>query len=211
MADRRPLASRQNPLAGRAARWLAERGIRPNRISQGSIVFAALGAAAFALSAAGGAGPAAALLVIAALACQFRLLCNLLDGMVAIEGGLSEPDGPYWNEAPDRIADFLFLTGAGIAAGVPWLGLAAGAMAILTAYIRELGRAEGLDSDFSGPMAKPQRMAALTIGALLGAVEALAFGSSIALTLALAVIALGAAWTAAARSKRLIDTMNTGA
>ena len=36
---------------------------------------------------------------------------------------------------------------------------------------RELGRAEGLGSDFSGPFAKPQRMAAITAGAVLSAIE----------------------------------------
>ena len=210
MAERRPLASRDSRLAARAARALAKRGVRPNRISQASMAVAAIGAAAFALTAPAGPGLTAILLILAALTCQLRLLCNLLDGMVAIEGGLSEPDGPYWNEAPDRVADLLFLGAAGIAAGLPWLGLAAGAMAVLTAYIRELGRAEGQPSDFSGPMAKPQRMAALTLGAILGAVESVAWGSTWALTLTLAVITLGAGWTAAARSKRLIEALRSG-
>ena len=210
MAERRPLASRDSRLAARAARVLAERGVRPNRISQASMAFAATGAAAFALTAPAGSGLATILLILAALTCQLRLLCNLLDGMVAIEGGLSEPDGPYWNEAPDRVADLLFLGGAGIAAGLPWLGLAAGAMAVLTAYIRELGRAEGQPADFSGPMAKPQRMAALTLGALLGAVESVAWGGTWALTLTLAVITLGTGWTAAARSRRLIAALKSG-
>ena len=161
MAERRPLASRDTRWAAAAARRLARAGVRPNRISQVSILFAALAGAAFAATAITSGGISSALLIAGALFCQLRLLCNLLDGMVAIEGGLSEPDGPFWNEAPDRISDLLILVGAGVAAGAVWLGFAAGALAIFTAYIRELARAEGMAADFSGPMAKPQRMALL--------------------------------------------------
>jgi hypothetical protein len=48
----------------------------------------------------------------------------------------------------------------------------AAALAIATAYIRELGRAEGFAPDFSGPMAKPHRMAVLTIRHLVAALYA---------------------------------------
>jgi phosphatidylglycerophosphate synthase len=46
---------------------------------------------------------------VATAACiQLRLLCNLLDCMVAIEGGKSAPTGALFNEMPDRFADPLF-------------------------------------------------------------------------------------------------------
>ena len=70
---------------------------------------------------------------------------------------------------------------------------------MLTAYIRELGRALGQPADFGGPMAKPQRMAALTLAALLAA--ALPWPGEV-LRGALALIAAGAALTAGLRLRR---------
>ena len=93
-------------------------------------------------------------LIAAALFIQLRLLCNLFDGMVAIEGGLASKDGPFWNEFPDRVADILILVGAGLACGFVALGWAAACMAVLTAYVRELGRAVNVPADYRGPMAK---------------------------------------------------------
>lgn len=208
---RRPLASRQTGWAQRTARWLSRTRLTPNRISQGSILFAALACAAFWVSAHTGPKIAILLLLLAALACQMRLLCNLFDGMVAVEGGKSEADGPFWNEAPDRAADLLILTGAGLATGQPALGLAGGAFAIATAYIRELGRAEGLGSDFSGPFAKPQRMATLTGGAILAAFETGFFGSRYTLLLALIVTVVGTAYTALSRAARMIRALKNRA
>ena len=56
------------------------------------------------------------------LCVQLRLLCNLLDGMVAVEGGRSSPVGALYNEVPDRVADSLLLVALGYAVGIPWLG-----------------------------------------------------------------------------------------
>jgi phosphatidylglycerophosphate synthase len=198
--ERRPLKSRGTRWAARLTDALAERRVPPNLISQASVGFAALAFLLF-----WGAGLAPTLfLVLAAVCVQLRLLCNLLDGMVAVEGGMSTSDGPFWNEVPDRAADVLILWGVGIAAGSPALGLLAGVLAVTTAYLREFGRAEGLGSDYSGPMAKPHRMAAVTIGALAGAVEALAFGTTWAVVIALAVVVLGTAATIWRRSARIL-------
>lgn len=70
---------------------LARRRVAPDHISLLSLVFAALGAAAMLASPLAPPAAGAALFVAAALCIQLRLLCNLLDGMVAIEGGL----GPF--------------------------------------------------------------------------------------------------------------------
>ena len=72
-------------------------------------------------------------LILAAAFCQARLICNLLDGMVAVEGGKREPSGPFWNEFPDRVADILILAGAGLGLGNPALGFAAAAFAMSAA------------------------------------------------------------------------------
>jgi phosphatidylglycerophosphate synthase len=85
--------------------------------------------------------------IAAAVCVQLRLLCNLLDGMVAIEGGKSTATGALFNEIPDRLADPLFLVPLGYASGYPWLGWLAALLAVLTAYIRVLGGALGLPQD----------------------------------------------------------------
>ncbi|MGV1789668.1 CDP-alcohol phosphatidyltransferase family protein [Rhizobium lusitanum] len=203
--DRRPLASRNTRWAQSLARRMTALSVTPNRISQASMVMAALAGASFGLSgAAGSVGTRVTLLILAALFCQLRLLCNLLDGMVAVEGGKGEADGPFWNEFPDRVADILIFAGIGYGIAMPGLGWAAGAFAVLTAYVRELGRATGNPSDFGGPMAKQHRMAVATAAALLSIIEALWNGGSWVLTIALWIVVLGSAVTVLRRSFNLI-------
>jgi phosphatidylglycerophosphate synthase len=137
-----------------------------------------------------------------------RLLCNLFDGMVAVEGGKGAADGPFWNEFPDRIADILILVGAGVSIGLPGLGWAAASFAVLTAYVRELGRATGQPSDFSGPMAKQHRMATITAAALLSMFEPLWNGHNEILLAALSLIAIGAAFTALRRGRTLVRRLS---
>ena len=207
-ASRRPLSSRNAAWARALAARLAATEVTPNQISAASVGFAGLGFLLLWGSSVLGPIGAAILLVLAAICIQLRLLCNLLDGMVAIEGGKSGPTGPFWNEAPDRAADLLFLWGAGLAAGQPALGLACGALAVATAYLRELGRAEGFAPDFSGPMAKPQRMAALTLACLLAALLPLGWAGSQILTAALWVILAGTLATLARRSLTLLGRLH---
>jgi len=169
-ADRRPLASRQSALAQRFAAWLGRTSVTPNQISFASMV-AGLASMLFCVATLHLQGFwQAMLLLFAALACQLRLICNLMDGMVAIESGKRTANGAFWNEAPDRVADIFILVGIGIAAQSSVLGWTAAALAVLVAYVRELGK--GIDGtvDFTGPMAKQHRMAVITLALLLGAV-----------------------------------------
>jgi phosphatidylglycerophosphate synthase len=202
--DRRPLASRDTNWARTIAANLVALSIAPNRISQASMAAAAAAGGAFMLAGYGSGTPRAIMLILAALFCQLRLLCNLFDGMVAVEGGKGEDDGPFWNEFPDRVSDVLILVGAGFCIGSPSLGWAAAAFAILTAYVRELGRANALSSDFSGPMAKQHRMAVITAAALLSVLEPLWNGRDEVLAIALWVIVLGAALTALHRGRNIV-------
>ncbi|GMG82053.1 CDP-alcohol phosphatidyltransferase family protein [Paralimibaculum aggregatum] len=204
---RRPIPQREAGWARAAARRLAERGIAPNRISQASLAAAALAGLALALAPGLGGGLRAGLLVLAAALILLRLLCNMFDGMVAVEGGKGTADGPFWNEVPDRAADLAVLVGCGIGAGVPALGWAAGAMALGTAYVRAFGEALGQPPDFSGPMAKPQRMWAVIAAALAAAAEPLWGGQGEALRLALWAVALGAGFTALRRGRRLLTRL----
>ncbi|MEM9393368.1 MAG: CDP-alcohol phosphatidyltransferase family protein [Pseudomonadota bacterium] len=208
MPERRPLASRNTKLAARVARVLADRGVSPNLISQFSIVFAALAGLAFWLSALTDGFTTVACLLAAALGCQFRLLCNLFDGMVAVEGGRGTTDGPFWNEVPDRVADALILVGLGLGAGHPSLGWAAATLAIGTAYVRELGSSLGQTADFRGPMAKPQRMAVATLAAVLSILVPVIQGWSV-LNIALWIILLGSAVTVLRRSFGLISFLKS--
>ena len=205
--DRRPLASRDTGWARGIARRLSASGITPNQISMASMAMAAVAGAAFWLAGSASSGSRIGLLLAAALFCQLRLLCNLFDGMVAIEGGKQAPDGPFWNEFPDRVADILILAGAGYGAGVPALGWAAAALAALTAYTRELGRTCGLPADFSGPMAKQHRMATITAAALLSLLEPLWQGRNDVLAMALWIIVVGAAVTAFRRAARTVQAL----
>jgi len=209
--DRRPLSSRDTGWARSIARRLSSAAITPNQISMASMAAAALAGVCFWFSGAAETGPRSALLIAAALFCQLRLLCNLFDGMVAIEGGKRAADGAFWNEFPDRIADMLIFAGAGYGIGLPALGWAAAGFAVLTAYTRELGRSCGLPADFSGPMAKQHRMATITAAALLSLLEPLWNGQRQVLTLALWIIAIGAVATTVRRATRIVSNLRSQA
>jgi phosphatidylglycerophosphate synthase len=203
---RRPLKTRRRPSAALLAGWLLRRGVEPNAISVASIVFAAVAAASLALVPHVGDPAQVALLVVAAATIQLRLLANMLDGMVAIEGGRRTATGDLYNEIPDRIADVLVLVGAGYAATwLSWgeaLGWAAAVGALLTAYVRLLGGSLGAVQHFCGPMAKPHRMAVLTAACLASVLE-VAFGyDGRVLTVALVAIVVGSLVTFVRRGRR---------
>jgi phosphatidylglycerophosphate synthase len=201
--NRRPLTSRSSAWAARLASRAVARGLTPNQISQASMGFAVLGLVLYALTPHVQGFLQGLCLLLSAGTLQARLVCNLIDGMVAIEGGKGAKDGPFWNEAPDRVSDLLFFAGAGLAAGNLALGLLAASLAIATAYIRELGRAEGFPPDFSGPLAKPQRMAVLTAGTVLAAL----YASEWTLTVTLWIIVAGTATTILRRSWTLVEKL----
>jgi phosphatidylglycerophosphate synthase len=202
--SRRPLKTRQAAWAIGLAAALARAGASPNAISFLSIVFAAIAGAGFLLSQGVAGLPRVGALIVTAAGIQLRLLCNLLDGMVAVEGNRRSKSGEVWNDAPDRVADVVILASAGWAlSGLPWgreLGFLAAVLAVLTAYVRLLGGASGLPQDFRGPMAKPHRMATMTAAALLSTLEGpLALRPGTMVYAGLAVVAAGSLWTAARR------------
>ena len=206
--NRRPLASRGTRWATAITRHLAATKITPNQISQASVAMALVSGTAFWLSGvAEGAVPRGLLLIAGALFCQLRLLCNLFDGMVAVEAGKSAPDGDFWNEVPDRVADILILAGIGYGIGAPALGWAAASLAVLTAYVREIGHALGAPVDFCGPMAKPHRMALITAAAAIAVFEPLWDGKGQVLAAALWIVALGAALTSLRRARRQLKAL----
>ncbi len=195
--NRRPIQARTARWAQSMGRWLAHNNFSPNQISVASVFFAALGAMALLLiqSSVG--------LIACAIAIQARLVCNLLDGMVAIEGGKKSSVGQLYNEFPDRLADSILVVALGYAIAMPWLGWLGALAAALTAYVRVFGGSIGLAQDFRGPMAKQHRMAVMTIACIIGAIEWYFFGTRYVLIVAAWVIALGAMLTCIARTSAI--------
>ena len=210
LENRRPIKARGSGWAHALARSLGEANASPDLISAASVAFAFLGAACLLLASLTESGGWRAPLLIGAAGCiQLRLVCNLLDGMVAVEHRLGSSSGPIWNELPDRFSDVLLLAASGYyaASGRMVFAVEAGwlcaSLALLTAYLRELGRGLGFPADFSGPMAKPQRMAVLTAGCLISALEPLWGWRGQTMMVALVVIAVGASITAWRRTRTL--------
>jgi phosphatidylglycerophosphate synthase len=197
-ANRRPIASRSAGWAKALAAFLARTSVTPNQISAVSVVFAAVGAALLAFK------PDAIGLIGCAAAVQARLVCNLLEGMVAIEGGKKSSVGSLYNEFPDRIADSLFIVALGYAVGWPALGWFGALAAALTAYVRVFGGSLGFAQDFRGPIAKQQRMAVLTAACVVGAAEWLFTGTHYALIAAAVIIAAGSVVTCVTRTLAIV-------
>jgi phosphatidylglycerophosphate synthase len=200
--DRRPLKSRSLGAVQLLAKTLAERNIYPNTISLASVAFAVAGFVALWGMARGWPFPTA-FVIIAVICIQGRLLCNLVDGLVAVEWDMKQKGGDLFNELPDRVADVLFLVGAGYVAGDAELGWLCGALAVFTAYVRAFGASLGQPQDFGGPCAKQQRMFLLTVGLILSLVFPMAGLSMNILKVMLWAIAVGTAITAWLRIRRL--------
>lgn len=203
--NRRPLTTRSTGWARALASMLVRAKASPNAISTASVVISVLGAAALLRLSAPWS------FIACAVAVQLRLLCNMLDGMVAIEGGRKSAYGALYNELPDRIADSLFIVALGYAIATPWLGWFGALAAALTAYLRAMGGALGFAQDFRGPLAKPHRMAVLTAALLLACVEHLWRGSVHSLTAAAWVIAAGSVITCITRTVAIAKKLKAAA
>jgi phosphatidylglycerophosphate synthase len=134
-------------------------------------------------------------MILAVCGMQLRLLCNLFDGMVAIEGGFKTKAGEIFNELPDRFSDaFIFIGAAYSLPEFVWtreLGWTAAVLAVITAYVRALGASMGAGQHFIGPMAKQQRMASMTTACLIGAAAPLFSPLTMIIPVALGIISAG--------------------
>jgi phosphatidylglycerophosphate synthase len=207
-APRRVLATRSAGWARRLARQLGRAGVRPNTVSIAGVVFAAVACGAFYFAPDISRGVRTAALLLAAAAIQLRLLCNLLDGMLAVEEGFKTSTGDIYNDLPDRLADILILVGAGYSIsflpGGTALGWAAAVAAVFTAYVRLLGGSLGVTQHFIGPMAKQHRMFTLTLATLLAAVETLLGLPSRVMRIGLILIVAGSLVTSVRRTLRIV-------
>lgn len=210
---RRPIAARNTRWAASIAAWLVRVGVTPNAISLFSVVCGAIaGAALLATHFIHRPIGRAALFVLAIVGIQARLLCNLFDGMVAVEGGKKSSAGEVFNDFPDRVADPLILAAAGYAAGGPWgvaLGWSAAVLAVMTAYVRVLGRSLGTGIYFLGPMAKQHRMATMTAACGLAAILSFFRGSRLVIAIALALICVGCVITMIRRTNRIVHDLES--
>lgn len=221
LASRRSLKTRDTRWAHALSGWLARSGVSPNAISVLSVVFAGGAMACFMVagdqtSTAGTLG-----MWLGALACiQLRLLCNLMDGMVAVEGGKGSPVGAIYNDAPDRVADVLIMVGAGYSgAGDPGvvklfqvipMGWCCAVVSVWTAYIRVLGASLTGKHDFRGPMAKQHRMAVLCGGTLIELTQHLLSWERWGILAALTVIFFGGLLTCWRRLAVLAQALRAG-
>lgn len=201
LQSRRELKSRNTTWARTMALVLAKSNISPNQISVLSIVFAVLALVAFVL-----ARDNRWYLILAVAGIQLRLICNLMDGLVAIEFNKKSKVGDLYNEVPDRVGDAAIIIGAGLycqnhdfAMQIAWANVF---LATMTAYIRVLGASLGQGHKFLGPMAKQHRMALLTVAAVLEAI----FQSDL-IYIALIIMLIGSAITVWRRLSGIAQTL----
>jgi len=174
---RRGVSSRNTKWAHKIAVWLTKHNVTPNSISVTSVIFAAIGGSLL-LLAAFEAGLSLYIAFPAYIVCTLgRLLCNLLDGMVAIEGGKKTDNGELFNDIPDRFADVFLIVPAGYVAGAGYiaggaieLAWIAALLAVMTAYVRWLGAYVKQKHCFNGPMAKQHRMALMIAASVIAMV-----------------------------------------
>ena len=196
---RRDVQARNRGWARRTSAALATAGVRPNTVSILSVLLAA--AAGFCLFHVHGAsgGSRSLLMIAAVILMQGRLLCNLFDGMIAVEGGFRTKPGEIFNDFPDRLSDPIILICAGYAIrDVPMgveAGWLAGLLAVLTAYARTLAGASGARQRFLGPMAKQHRMAVLSAALVIAAIVRPWGSDSVVIAAGLLLIVVGAAIT----------------
>lgn len=163
-AGRRPLKVREIPGWKPLARALLSRGATPNIISMIGLGSALLSGLLLAWTGHVASGHVP-LLVASLVLMVLRAFCNIMDGVMAVEGGAATPSGALYNEVPDRIADAAILIGAGYAAGShPVLGWAAALVAVGTAYVRVQCQVAGTRADYGGWFGKPGRMVLLAAG-----------------------------------------------
>lgn len=195
--DRRPIKSRNTKWAQDITHYLVKIDASPNKISIYSILFALIGALAIWLA------PMYAGIWIFSLCILLRLLCNLFDGMVAIEMNRNNPLGRIYNEFPDRITDTVFIIAAGVACNQLILSLFGAMFALTTAYIRVFGGSLGFEQDFRGPQSKSQRMGVLIGSSLIAQIELWTIGTLYSLAIGLVIITVGSFVTCITRTMAL--------
>lgn len=162
-ASRRPIANLFRRSAHAAVGVAVRAGIHPDVFSYASIVAAAVSGVLFWRSATN-----PRYLALAVAFALLRLWLNMFDGMVALAAGKASKKGEIVNDLPDRVSDVLIFVGVAHSGWCnPFLAYGVAIAALIVAYVGLFGQAVGVQREFSGVMAKPWRIVALSIGALL--------------------------------------------
>lgn len=212
-SERRPLATRNKSWAIRLAEVLSDK-LTPNQISTFGMIGGIL--TGFVLAATQIDGFRIAGFILGAALIQFRLLCNMFDGMVAINRQECSKLGELYNEIPDRVSDTATFVGAGYAVtGNVTIGFCAALAAMFLAYIRAMGKNAGAHQEFCGPMGKPHRMFTMTVTCLYAGIVPVAWqppfpgtAQPATVTWGLLVILIGSAPTLYRRLSRIVAALN---
>lgn len=209
--QRRPIGARRYPWIQATARWLAHMGIRPNQISVMSVVFSAMSATCLIFAGSNADSLKALLYVLAAAFIPMRALCNICDGLLAVEGGLKTNSGAIYNDLPDLFSDSLLFIAAGYSINwLSWgnvLGWATALASITVTSVRLLGKSAGASPQFCGPMAKSHRMAVFCAACLASSLETALDVARYAMTMALIVVILGCVVTVVRRTLRIVQEL----
>jgi hypothetical protein len=165
---RRPLKTRQAAWANQLAQMLVKLHVSPNAISVTSIFFAAGAGVALYFSSQVAGGERALMLILAVAGIQGRLLCNMLDGMVAIEGGRQTKSGEIFNDLPDRVADALIFICAGYAARMHFIRRGIGLPCRRSRHLYGLCAHAGRSLRTEAKLCRPDGEAAPHVRALAG-------------------------------------------
>ena len=206
MMDRRPILVRGNQWSQWLTNFLVRRNVAPNKISVASVIYglsAGIILAVMSLSTIPRVWWA-----LAAILILWRLLTNMLDGMVAVATGKTSLLGELFNELPDRISDAAIFIGAGFAnGGTPDVGYVTAVLALLTAYVRTLGNQMGVQKLFMGPMAKSHRMFTLVALCLYMALTPTSWQPPLLTTWVLLLIAMGSFVTILRRLRHIVKSI----
>ncbi len=209
--QRRPLKVRGATWSKNIASYLSKKDITPNQISIASIVFSIIAAIFILLIPSASSYQEFLFPILAALFIQMRLLCNLFDGMVALEGGKSTKSGELYNDIPDRVSDSILFIALGYSltsfSFSVELGYLGALFAMMTAYIRVLGSSMNAGACFNGPMAKQHRMAVLTFSLVFSIFESMMFDQNYVLFMALLIITIGSLLTVLNRTYFIYKTL----
>jgi phosphatidylglycerophosphate synthase len=146
---------------------LAEKsGIAPNQLSVLSLIFAALAATFYILSAS-----IAEMLYAAALMVLLNAIFDTADGALARRIEKANPKGDFLDHVIDRYADMFFLGGIIFAGYAPWpVGLLAIIGVLLTSYIGTQAQALQLGRYYGGIMGRADRLTLIFLATIGNAV-----------------------------------------
>jgi phosphatidylglycerophosphate synthase len=146
---------------------LAEKsGISPNQLSVLSLVFAAMAAAFYILSASN-----IEMLYAAALMVLLNAILDTMDGALARRIGKANLKGDFLDHVIDRYADMFFLGGIIFAGYAPWpIGLLAVIGVFLTSYIGTQAQALQLGRYYGGMMGRADRLTLIFLATIGNAV-----------------------------------------